>query len=133
MVKAKQNPVFLFFALALLLSAGLSCRFLDQASGSDNANANKTLTDKAVDTAVGQEKIGIPECDEVMDLLTAEANNPDDNFVVKAAKGVVVNKIKETIRKSLEENKSDRAQMAKDCTQAKAEFEKYKAEQQRKQ
>jgi len=128
-VKAKQNTVS-FLALALLLAVGLGCGFIDQATGPANANANKTLTDKAVDTAVGQEKIGIPECDEAMDLLTAQANNPDDNFVVKAAKGVVVNKIKETIRRSLDENKTDPVQMAKDCMQAKAEFEKYKAEQQ---
>ncbi|HVF46876.1 MAG TPA: hypothetical protein VNA17_04855 [Pyrinomonadaceae bacterium] len=125
-MKTKQNTV-LFFALALLLAVGLGCGFVDQATGPGNTNANKSLTDKAVDTAVGQEKIGIPECDEVMDLLTAEANNPDDNFVVKAAKGVVVNKIKETIRTSIEENQTDRAQIAKDCTQAKTEFEKYKA------
>lgn len=94
-----------------------------------NAASNKTLTDKAVDTAVGEEKIGIAECDEVMDLLTAYMNDPEDSFVVKAGKSLVANKIKEGIRTSLEENKADKAQMAKDCGDFKRELEKAMAEQ----
>ena len=61
-------------------------------------------------------------------MLTDFANNPDDNFVVKAGKTIFVNKIRESIKKSVEENKSDKVEMAKDCKQFKKEFEKYKAE-----
>ena len=131
-----KNTFAILTCILLLLAGGLGCGLVDRVQnsvvGSENANSNKTLTDKAVDTTVGGEKIGIPECDEVMDLLTAEANNPDDNFVIKAAKGVFINKIKETIRKSVEENKTDKVQLAKDCKQAKVELEKYKAEEQKK-
>lgn len=128
----KNSPVSLTVA-GILFTVGLGCGFSDRVQnavvGSETSNSNKTLTDKAVDTAVGEGKIGIPECDEVMDLLSAEANNPDDGFVIKAAKGVAINKLKETIRVSVEENKTDKAQLAKDCRQAKIELAKYKAEQ----
>lgn len=125
-----KNQFAIILPCALLVAVVLGCSAINPFSdkAASNTASNKSLTDKAVDKTVGEEKIGIPECDEVMDLLTAEANNPDDNFVIKAAKGVFINKIKETIRRSIEENKTDKARMAKDCKQAKAELEKYKAE-----
>lgn len=100
---------------------------------SNNSSKDKTLTDKAVDTAVGESKIGVPECDEVMDAITEEMNNPDDDFVTKAIKATVLNRIKDGIRDSVEKNKQDTAELAKTCKEFKTQFEKYKAEQQEKQ
>ena len=37
-------------------------------------NNNQTLTDKPRDTAIRADVVGIPECDEVMALRTAETN-----------------------------------------------------------
>lgn len=91
-------------------------------------NANRSLTDKAVETAVGDEKIGVPECDEVMDMLAAETDNPDDNFVTKAVKATFLNKIKQSIKESVEKNKNDKVQLAKTCKEFKSQLEKYKAE-----
>ena len=111
----------------------MGCGFVERLqtseSGSNSANANKTITDKAVDTAVGESKIDVPECDEVMDMLAAEANNPDDGFVTKAVKATFLNKIKEAIKQSVEENKNDKAELAKTCTEFKTQLQKYKAEQ----
>ncbi len=122
-----------FCALAMLVAVGLGCGIIERINtGSNTTNSNKTLTDKAVDTTVGEQKIGIPECDEVMDMLTSYANNPDDNFVVKAGKSMFVNKIKESIKQSIEDNKTDKAEMAKTCKEAKVELEKYKAEEDKK-
>lgn len=89
----------------------------------------KSTSDKAVDTVVGESKIGVPECDEVMNELTKEMNNPDDNFVTKAIKATVLNRIKDGIRESVEQNKSDKVEMAKTCKEFKAQLEKYKEEQ----
>jgi hypothetical protein len=130
-----KNTIFATLAVLLLLCVGLACSsinpFSEKGGKSSNvkANSNKSLTDKAVDTAVGEEKIGVPECDEVVDMLKDYANNPDDNFVVKAGKAMFVNKIREAIKKSVEENKSDKAELAKNCKEFKTELEKYKAEQ----
>lgn len=131
-----KNSFAVIVSSIILLSAGLGCGMIDRVqktvTGTDNANSNKTLTDKAVDTAVGEEKIGVPECDEVMDMLSAEANNPDDNFVTKAVKATVLNKIKESIKKSVEENKNDKVELAKNCREFKTQLEKYKAEEETK-
>lgn len=135
----KKLPSLL--ALIALLAIALGCGFSNPLSegpsntaanrtGSNNrnANANRSLTDVAVDTAVGEQKIGVPECDEVMDLLTTYANNPEDNFAVRAAKGVFVNKIKESIRQSIEQNQTDKADLSRVCKEAKTELEKYRSQ-----
>ncbi len=114
------------------MGCGMSDRIQKAISGTENTNTSstkdKTLTDKAVDTTVGDEKIGVPECDEVMDMLTAEANNPDDGYIIKAGKALFFNRLKESIRKSVEENKGNTKEMAKTCRDAKKQLEKYKAE-----
>lgn len=118
----------------VVLIATLGCGIVDrvqkEVTGSDSSsNSNKSLSDRAVDTAVGESKIGVPECDEVMDLIDAEMNNPDDDFVTKAVKATVLNRIKDGIRDSVEQNKTNTAEMAKTCKEFKKQFDRYKAEQ----
>lgn len=124
-------------ALAVLIVVTLGCGRLNPfgggSSSGSSSNDNRTLTDEAVDTTVGKSKIGVPECDEVMDLIDAEMNNPEDDFVTKAIKATVLNRIKDGIRESVEQNKTDTTEMAKTCKEFKTQFEKYKAEQQQKQ
>ncbi len=131
-----KNRLHGLLVLSVLLSVGLGCGIVDRiqesATGSNTPASNKTIADKAVDTTVGEAKIGVPECDEVMDMLTAEANNPDDNFVTKAVKATFLNKIKESIRQSVEENKADKDELAKNCREFKAQLLKYKAEEEAK-
>ena len=128
-----KNTFVFLLAVTLLVAVVLGCSKINPfsekpATNASRANSNKSLTDKAVDTTVGEEKIGIPECDEAIDMLTEYANNPDDNFVVKAGKAMFVNKIKESIKKSIEENKGDKVEIAKNCKDAKTQLQKYKAE-----
>src|SRR5687768_11326024 len=125
-----KNKYTLILALTVLVLSVLGCGLISSTEKStSNTASNKTLTDKALDTAVGEEKIGIPECDEVMDLLGSYADDPNDGYVVKAGKRLFVNKIRETIKRSIEENKGDKAELAKNCRDAKIELEKAKAEQ----
>lgn len=122
----------------MILAAGLGCGFIDNvrdaASGS-NANVNtaatgnKTLTDKAVDTAVGETKVGIAECDEAIDILSAQANDPDDNFVTKAIKQTALNQFREQLKKSLEDQKTDQKQIASFCRDFRDNLNKSLAEQ----
>jgi hypothetical protein len=122
--------------LAIIFCVGLGCSSLNPLSdkGKGGAASNKSLTDKGIDTVVGEETTGIPECDEVMDMIAAEANNPDDGYIVKATKGLFLNKIKESIKRSVEEskNKNGSADLAKTCRDFKQQLEKYKAEQEAK-
>ena len=80
-----------------------------------NMNSNKSLTDTAVDAAVGEKKIGIAECDEAMELLTAQADNPDDGFVTKAVKKTALNTFRDHVKRSLDESNTDKRELAKFC------------------
>jgi hypothetical protein len=106
--------------LPVLIGCGLADRIQKSVSETEsntaaNVNANKTLTDKAVDAAVGEQKIGIPECDEALEILTAQAENPDDNFVTKAIKKTALNTFRDQLKQSLEDNKTDKKEVAKFC------------------
>ena len=129
-----RNKYSFAVALLILAAVGLGCSSINPFSGSKDSNTtkDKSLTDKGVDVTVGRSKIGVPECDEVIDLVEAEMNNPDDNFVTKAVKATVLNRIKDGIRESVEKNKQDTVELAKTCKEFKAQFEKYKAEEQSK-
>ncbi len=122
-----KNKFAIILAVALLLGAILGCGSINPFSSKGNkTNSNQTLTEKAIDTVVPDEAVGIPECDEVMKMLTAEANNPDDNFVQKAAKRVFANKIKDGIKRTIDEQKGDKAEIAKTCKAFKLQIQKYK-------
>lgn len=129
-----KNATSLFLAAAMLFVSILGCSSARPSSGDDKPaeRKDKTLTDKAVDTTVGRSKIGVPECDEVMDAIEGELNNSDDNFVTKAVKATFLNRIKDGIRKSVEDSKGDTVEMAKTCKEFKTQFDKYKAEEESK-
>ncbi|MEP6787631.1 MAG: hypothetical protein ABJB40_04325 [Acidobacteriota bacterium] len=135
-----RNKFAIVMACTLLIAAVLGCSSInplsDKGKNSSPTASNKSLTDKGVDTVVGDETTGVPECDEVMDMIAAEANNPDDGYIVKATKALFLNKIKESIRKSIEDNKNKNsngnADLAKTCTDYKKQLIKYKAEEEQK-
>ena len=133
-----KNQFVIVIVCTMLIAAVLGCSsinpFSEKGKKTSPSSANKSLTDKGVDTVVGEETTGVPECDDVMEMLAAEANNPDDNFVTKAIKATFLNKIKESIKKSIDENKNKNgtADLAKTCTDFKRQLEKYKAEEETK-
>ncbi len=124
--------------LAVILFVGFGCGMIDRArqaaSEPDSnttkidVNSNKSLTDTAVDTAVGEKKIGIVECDEAMDILTAQANDPEDNFVTKAVKKTALNTFRDRVKKSLDDSKTDKKEVAKFCKEFKDNLQESKAE-----
>src|SRR5215467_582982 len=100
-----RNTASLIVTLAIIMSTGLGCSLIGHAQKND-PNANKTLKDRGVDIVVGDEKIGIQECDEVVDFFNHEIDNPDDDFVTKAVKKTALNQIKEQFKQAIEENKA---------------------------
>ena len=121
-----KNTVTFILVIAIIANVGLGCSLVGRAS--ERSEENKTLKDKAIDIAVGDEKIGVPECDEVMDFLNKEMSNPDDDFVTKAVKATALKKFKEKFREAIEENKTDKVELAKTCREFKSNLEIYKAE-----
>lgn len=131
-----KNVTALAAALLLMTLVVLGCGSINPFSEKQStANSNKTLTDKGIDTVIGEETTGVPECDEVMDMIAAEANNPDDGYVVKAVKGVFLNRLKEGIRKAVEDSKKEAngvKDLTKTCTDFKKQLIKYKEEEAKK-
>lgn len=122
-----RNTFSLFLGLAFLaatLGCGLIERVQNEASGTESntpsSNSNKTLGDKAVDVTVGDTKIGIQECDDVVELLNQQINDPEENFVTKALKRTMLNQFRDSLKKSLEDNKTDKKAVGEFC----AEFKK---------
>lgn len=129
-----KNKVNTICAAGLLLMFALGCGSLNPLSssgdGDGTSDRSKTTGDRAVDVAVGDERIGIPECDAVMDELMGQARSEkdDEGYIVKAFRKYWENAIREAIRKSVEENKSDPEKLAGECKKIMAQLQRYKAE-----
>ena len=105
--------IFAGALLAATLGCGLVSRLQDETTGS--SNSNKTIGDKAVDVAVGDTKIGIKECDDVVDILNEQINDPEESFVTKALKRTILNQFRDQLKRSLEENQADKKAVADFC------------------
>ena len=109
--------IFAGILLTATLGCGLISRMQDDTTGS--SNSNKTIGDKAVVVAVGDTKIGIKECDEVVDILNEQINDPDESFVTKALKRTILNQFREQLKQSLDNTKADKQKVAEFCREFK--------------
>ena len=129
-----KNNLFTLSIIAALLLVVSGCGLISRTqktsdSGSPNAvNKDKSIADKTIDVAVGDEKIGVPACDELLDFFAQESKSTDENYFTKATRQYFMNKIRENIKQTIEENKDDKAKMAKECKKYRGELDKFKAE-----
>lgn len=119
--------------LFILLTVTLGCStfnpFTNSSSGDNSsASGNKSLTDEAINADIGKEKIGVPECDEILNFFVDHTKSQDEDFVTKAAHEYALNKIRESFKKSLAEHTGDTAAMTKNCREFKQMLDKYKSE-----
>lgn len=128
-MKNKFN--FLLVIATMVFVLGCSCGNLSNLVGDKETTPTKTKTngtdkpltdqvaDKVTDVATEGEKIGIPECDEMMDYFRGKIENEETDFVTKAILKTFESRFREGIKKSIEENKSDKAETAKWCKEFK--------------
>lgn len=138
-----KNISVVLMCVAILLISVLGCSYYNplntdsetpQNGNRQNSKSNdKSLADKTIDTTIGEEKIGVPECDELMDKIAEQSKSGDDDYVSKATRQFFLNRIRESIRKSVEENKSDKTQLAKNCLDYQNQLENFKKEEEDKQ
>lgn len=121
---------FVIIIVCISIFAVLGCGIGDrvQKAVEGDSNSNKSVGDKVTEDVL-REKTGVPECDEVIDLLADQSKNNDDNFVSKATKEFFFNKIRQSIKESIEKNQNDKPKMAQNCKEYKAQLDKYLAEQ----
>ncbi|CAN5525745.1 MAG: hypothetical protein ACR2M8_02790 [Pyrinomonadaceae bacterium] len=126
-----SSAIIITLIILAVMGCGMADRVQKTVTGSENTNSNvknKTLTDSALETVAGEDKFGVSECDEVMDFLVAQANDPDDNFVTKAVKTTLLNKFRDRMKRSIEEQKANKVELAKTCKDFKRNLDTSKAE-----
>ncbi len=132
-----KNKFGLTFAVSILLISIFGCSFYNPLAGrSDAPNNNshpaktgdKSLTDRTIESTVGGTTTGVAECDELLEMISEQSKNQDDDYVSKATREFFLNRIRDSVKKSIEENKSDKKEMAKNCADFKNQLTKFKAE-----
>lgn len=120
-------------AFAVLLFLSIGCGSLNpigsDSGSSDGARSSDSAASEEgdIDTdEVMPEKTGVPECDELMAFIARESRTADDNYWTKAAKEFALNRVREGLRKSIEENKNDKEELAKKCKEFKTQLDSYK-------
>ncbi len=122
-----KNSSYLVLASLLLTAFILGCNLSERmenavgrSSSTTGANANsntanKSITERAMDTAVGEEMIGIPECDDALELLARQASNPEDGVITQALKKTALNRFRAEVKRRLDEKKANPEDTAKFC------------------
>ncbi len=90
-------------------------------------NENKSLSDKATDVVTTGEKIGVPECDELMDYFRTKIENENTDFLTKAFLKTLEAQFRDGIKKSLEQNNADKAGTAAFCKEFKKNLDEQEA------
>ncbi len=123
----------MFLAIGVLLAVSLGCGFVERFTGSGSQPSNqatvdnKSTTEKAIDLTLGEHTLGVPECDALFDALVPYANSPEDDIVTRAAKRVFANKIRQSIKESIEQNKNDKTKLATDCKEYKTQLDNFQS------
>ena len=130
----KNKSIILIFCglLFLVLGCGITDRntnkIQEKQANVAPVNSNKSVGDQITEDVL-REKTGVPECDEVLDYFADQSRNQDDNIATKAMKELVFNKIRQSLKESIEKNQNDKAKMAQNCKEYKAQLDKFQSEQ----
>lgn len=120
-----KNSSYLVLAPLLLTAFILGCNLSERmenavgrsnsTTGANSSTANRSITERAMDTAVGEEMIGIPECDDALELLAGQASDPDDGVITQALKKTALNKFRAEVKRRLDKKKANPEDTAKFC------------------
>ena len=129
---------FVIVISVVLLFVVLGCGISDQiqkavedkpANSSSNSTSpdNKSIGDQTTENIL-REKTGVAECDELLDWLADQTKGNDDNFISKGVKEYFVNKIRQSIKDSIQQNQNDKEKMAKECKEIKQQIDNQKTQ-----
>ena len=135
----KNKLEILIFSVLLfaVLGCGISDRIqkvVEDKSSNNNAtptnSGDKSIGDQTTENVL-REKTGVAECDELLDWVADQSKGKDDNYVSKAIKEYFVNKIRQSIKESIEKNQNDKEKMAKECREIKQQIDDQKAKEEK--
>ncbi len=138
-----KNKTILIFAVSIIFLFILGCGITDsikKSIGGEQTNANSTAPTKPTDendkpenpevtgTTPDEEKIGIPECDEVFEMLTEQMKpKEDETYITKATRQTILNSIRDSFKESIK-NEKDKEKLTRNCKKYLEQLKKYKAE-----
>lgn len=131
-------PVLFFIGFFLIAGCNLSERLekavdnsniqvANLAKSNSNSDANKTLSEKAADEIL-DEKVGIPECDNLIESFAAQDKKENEGYLEKARRQFLENKIREELKKNIKVNRNNKKAMATTCLQLKEQLDAFKPE-----
>lgn len=107
------------FILLLFVFVVLGCSITEQIKNAVQEKPSNTTTTKSNSNNsandVLTEKTGISECDEVLDIFADQAKAEGDDEITKAAKNFALNRVKQSFKESVEQNKDNSEKMAQVC------------------
>lgn len=132
-MKNKFVIVISVILLFVVLGCGISERIQKavedkpaNSSSTPSTSDNKSIGDQTTENVL-RDKTGVAECDELLDWVADQSKGNDDNYVSKAIKEYFVNKIRQSIKESIEKNQNDKVKMAKECKEIKQQIDDQKA------
>ncbi len=141
-----ENKTILIFAVSILflfiLGCGITESIKKSIGGEQTANTSTSTkpsgandTPENTDTTENtpdEEKIGIPECDEVFEMLTEQMKpKEDESYITKATRQTILNGIRDSFKQSIK-NENDKDKLTQNCKKYLEQLKKYKAEEEAK-
>lgn len=123
-----KNKITILTALFILLTVGFGCSVVDQfrSGGTNTPNVSNSNTATVSNTNTADPnavaKTGVAECDELIDILDKDRQNPEDGFIARKVREVAIDLAKETIKTNIEQNQGDKVRIAQGCREAKNEY-----------
>ncbi len=124
-MKNKQTFIIVIFAL---LTITLGCGWIP--SGGDAGDTGAPSANSAENASAPMAKTGVQECDELIDAVNRDNQAQDQGYIAGKARELFVDYIKDSIKRSIEENQGDKTKIASDCRLIKQEYEKNRSSQQ---
>ena len=122
-----KNKFTILTALCLLLTIGFGCSYIDNlSSGGNSSNSSSNSSTNSADPNAAA-KTGVAECDEFIDLLNREKSDPNDGYLIRKGKEILIDLAKEEIKRNIEENQGDKTRIAQGCKEARDEYNRNKA------
>lgn len=118
-----KNKFNLISGVLILLISILGCSSYNPLAGDAN-----NMTNQAIESTVGGTTTGVVECDQLLNALAEQSKKDDEDFMTRGARELILNRIRESVRKNVEENKTDKAAMARNCSEYRKQLDNFKSE-----
>ena len=143
-----KNKVNLIFAVSTIFLFILGCgigKTIKKSIGVEQVNSNSATSTSPIEednspkntdiaaTTSDAEKIGIPECDEVFEMLTEQMKpKEDESYITKATRQTILNSFRDSFKENIK-NEKDKQKLTESCQKYLEQLKIYKTKEEAKQ